>query len=181
MGSVKYGPGYRFGSLVIVERLGQYRGSTYVLVRCDCGSPDRRVNLSNLRTGVTVRCADRAYHVDPRHKGADVTYWGAHNRVKRERGSARGHQCVACGEPAKDWAYAHADPDEMRATEGRERGPYSAEPAHYEPRCKNCHSRFDSSRARLPDGLSLVHLAFWTARNREAAARGAYRPSASPA
>lgn len=164
---VKHGPGARFGSLVIVERLEKHRGSTYVLVRCDCGSPDRRVNLSNLVSGVTVRCADRDFHVDPRHQGADVGYDGAHNRVKRERGSASRYPCVGCGKPAHDWAYAHADPDEQRSTTGKSRGPFSADPAHYEPRCQKCHKGWDLARDRLPEGLSLAHVAFWTVRNRD--------------
>ena len=71
--------------------------------------------------------------------GDDVTYVGAHCRVKRLRGSARDHTCIDCGRPAADWSYDHADPNEKHCAQG----PYSPDPDHYDPRCKRCHNRFD--------------------------------------
>lgn len=167
---VKHAPGARFGSLVIVERLGVRRGSQRVLARCDCGTV-REYNLPNLASGATVQCSDRTAHPDRRWKGQHVTYGGAHNRVKRTRGSASGYACVSCGQPAEHWAYSHGDPDERADASGKEKGrPYSARPEHYAPRCRACHAKWDAAERRhterhAPGSLSLVHHALWLAYN----------------
>jgi len=81
--------------------------------------------------------------VNRSRKGADITYVGAHARLKAQRGLASAHLCK-CGQPAKDWAYDHADLAELRQTSGRDaRKPYSADPAHYIPMCRSCHKTFD--------------------------------------
>jgi hypothetical protein len=48
--------------------------------------------------------------------------------------------CAHCGGQADDWAYDHADPNELTDPRGL---PYSADPRHYIPLCKACHTRFD--------------------------------------
>jgi hypothetical protein len=73
-------------------------------------------------------------------RGDSVGYGSAHDRVRRTRGSARRHACVDCGQPARQWSYNHADPNELLH---KGRYPYSADPAMYEPRCISCHKRFD--------------------------------------
>ncbi len=108
--SQRYKPGHRFGSLVLVERRGKVNGSERVVCRCDCGTV-REYNLSNLVSGVTVRCSDRSQHIDPRAKGDDITYDSAHGRTKAKRGSASLYRCWKCGAQARDWAYTHADPN----------------------------------------------------------------------
>ncbi|MFE2335051.1 hypothetical protein [Streptomyces coelicoflavus] len=158
-------PGDRFGSLVIVERLGKRNGSEWITAECECGNV-KEYSLSNLVNGVTKNCADRRHHTDPRHKGEAITYDGAHGRVRGIKGSASEYACHrGCGRQAEQWAYSHADHDEQRMTYGKEEGrPYSANPEHYLATCRACHARFDRAHARTAgDSLSLAHVAFWTA------------------
>jgi hypothetical protein len=164
----KYGPGDRFAELVIVERLGERNRSTWVRCGCDCGNV-RDLKLSNLTSGVTTNCADRSKHPDPRSKGETVSYSGAHNRVKLQRGSASLHPCRFCGGQAEQWAYSHAGVSEQRDSHGKEKGkPYSPHVACYYPTCRGCHRRFDQARARLPEGTtSLAHHALWLATTAE--------------
>jgi cytochrome c553 len=166
----KHKPGDRHGSLVIVERLGRVNGSVRVSCRCDCGNV-KALGLPNLLSGATVNCADRENHLDPRHKGEDIGYDGAHNRVKAIKGSASQFPCAECGGPARHWAYSHADAAELRMTHGRQAGsPYSANPDHYAPMCVKCHARFDSGRRQWApgEGLSLEYLARWAFANPDA-------------
>lgn len=44
-----------------------------------------------------------------------------------------------CGQPASQWSYDHADPDERTS----ELGSYSADPDHYRPLCVPCHKTSD--------------------------------------
>ena len=159
----KHQPGDRFGALVLIERLPAHRGTQYVRCRCDCGA-EKRVGLQNLAAGAITNCADRRWHRDPRRKDT-LTYDGAHHRVKHDRGSASLYRC-RCGRRAAQWAYSHADHDVCRDTEGRESGrPFSTDPAHYTAMCYRCHTHFDNAHRRMSGGgLSLVHVAFWTAR-----------------
>jgi hypothetical protein len=73
-----------------------------------------------------------------------LTYSGAHSRVRAILGAANRNACVDCDRPAAHWSYNHSDPNVM--TEPVEEGgkPYSADPAHYRPRCNSCHVRFDN-------------------------------------
>lgn len=75
----------------------------------------------------------------PTWKGAQVSYSGAHMRVKAQRGEARAHTCE-CGRPAAHWAYDHDDPNVLTSPDGR---PYSADPDHYRPMCVPCHKKLD--------------------------------------
>lgn len=63
----------------------------------------------------------------------------AHGRVRQDRGWASTHQCVDCDETAAHWSYDHADPNELTS----DKGPYSLDVWHYQPRCVPCHKRFD--------------------------------------
>lgn len=67
------------------------------------------------------------------------TYGAAHQRVHRERGSARAQTCVDCHGRAAHWSYSRACPNELTS----ELGPYSADVEQYVPRCVSCHKRFD--------------------------------------
>ena len=168
----KHVPGDRFAELVIVARVGRTRGGgTGVVVQCDCGSKSKIVRLSNLVSGSPTNCADRANHPDPRFKGDDVTYDGAHNRVKGERGSASDYPCALCGGPAEQWAYRHSDPDQKVGTSGKGKGKgstYSPDPSHYWAACRSCHGRWDSARRKmLGSGLSLFHAALYLALDKQ--------------
>lgn len=78
-----------------------------------------------------------------------LTYAGAHTRVRRLRGTAAGHWCARdCGRRAEQWAYDHADPDEICGRESEavpELRVWSADPAHYEPLCRSCHTIADNA------------------------------------
>jgi hypothetical protein len=56
-------------------------------------------------------------------------YTARHERVYMDRGKATDQACADCGEPARHWSQIHG-------TDG-------TDPAHYEPRCVRCHSRYD--------------------------------------
>lgn len=66
-------------------------------------------------------------------------YRNAHNAVRAERGPANLHQCIWCLGDAEQWAYDHADPNELTDS-GR---PYSLTTAHYRPMCTRCHRVYD--------------------------------------
>jgi hypothetical protein len=133
-----------------------------VICRCDCGNV-RELSLTNLSRGITTNCADRAHHIDPRHRGEEVTYGTAHHRVAKRRGSASQHSCARCGGQAGDWAYSHADPDERADSAGKDAGKaYSVELTHYEPLCRSCHRRTDNAHRRMSGGgLRLAPVALW--------------------
>lgn len=80
--------------------------------------------------------------------GDQASYPAVHQRLHYQRGSARDHPCVDCGQRAAHWSYDHADPNE-RSTSA---GPYSVDLAHYQPRCVSCHKRFDLSFKKTTDG-----------------------------
>ena len=76
----------------------------------------------------------------PNWRGREVGYRGAHDRVKRRRGSAKKQRCAHCDGPAATWAYDGSDPDEITDDEGRR---YSGDPDHYFPLCAKCHCAMD--------------------------------------
>lgn len=71
------------------------------------------------------------------------TYKGAHQRVYSKHGMVSLRKCVGCSARAQQWAYDHADPNELCDERGRV---YSADPDHYQPMCVACHRKFDLSR-----------------------------------
>lgn len=75
-----------------------------------------------------------------------VGYQGAHVRLRLTQGRAAEHDCHRCGEPADEWSYNHADPNELI---DEDLGlPYSLSSDHYVPMCKSCHVRFDATARR---------------------------------
>lgn len=79
-------------------------------------------------------------------RGDNILSGAAHRRVVVLRGPASSHPCINCGDPAKHWAYDHKDPDEkpnVTTASGRNPGPYSVKPEHYQPMCVPCHKRYD--------------------------------------
>jgi hypothetical protein len=77
----------------------------------------------------------------PSWAGDRVSYFQAHSRVRRLRGSAAVQAC-ACGASAAEWAYDHTDPAERFCPTGA----YSTDPARYVPMCRSCHRKFDHNR-----------------------------------
>lgn len=76
-------------------------------------------------------------------KGDDITYFGAHCRVKRDRGSATIYPCLICRKPAAQWSYDHADANQKWATLNGQIVAYSTDPSHYHPLCRGCHLKRD--------------------------------------
>jgi hypothetical protein len=69
------------------------------------------------------------------------TYDQVHARLRKERGPARDHQCVDCGRPAEQWAYAHEAQDELWEPN---KGPYTTDTNCYVPLCIPDHRKLDS-------------------------------------
>ena len=78
-----------------------------------------------------------------------TSYQAVHKQVRRERGAASEHPCATCGAPAEHWAYDHTDPHPLTAAVGRRKrlAEYSAEISRYQPLCRSCHGRLDSTPA----------------------------------
>ena len=130
--------GQRFGALVVTAWAPSGDKSMWACV-CDCGATKVVTTGSLNRYGSSNTCGDKSAHLRD-----DITYSGAHERVRSLRGSASRHQCVDCGRKAGHWSYDHGDIQELYTAEGL---PYSLHPAHYEARCVPCHKRFDLGRA----------------------------------
>ena len=131
--------GARFGTLVVIERVGQQWRCV-----CDCGE-SRTVNAGDLnRYGDKNTCG-----VIGRHLPDDVSYRAVHDRVKRALGRAADFPCVDCGCDAKQWSYDRAD-DRERVQHGLSVNaiPYSTDLSRYQPRCIPCHKRFDLDAIR---------------------------------
>jgi len=75
---------------------------------------------------------------------SNLTYSGAHARVRRIRGEASGHSCCHCGDQAQEWAYKHTSPivGELTSPDGRK---YSGDPDSYQPMCFRCHRLYDKA------------------------------------
>lgn len=136
--------GRRYGTLTALR----VEGAKW-FCECDCGRT-RVVSIGELnREGDANTCGERSVH----QRGDDAGYGAAHGRVYQDRGKATGHECVDCGEQAKQWSYNHNDPNEK--TDETLDLKYSLKPDHYSPRCVPCHKIFDlgiirADRAPLP-------------------------------
>lgn len=83
-----------------------------------------------------------------RRQPTSVEYATVHQRITSERGAARLHQCYRCSSPAREWAYDHADPQELTRQRNGKTYTYSADTGHYLPLCKPCHTNFDRAAKR---------------------------------
>lgn len=79
---------------------------------------------------------------NPAWKGDEVGYQAVHVRLRSQRGSASALTCP-CGAPAAQWAYDHADPEELRSPEGY---PYSVNLDRYAALCVPCHMALDGKQ-----------------------------------
>jgi hypothetical protein len=82
-------------------------------------------------------------------QGNEVTYRGAHTRVRSMRGLASDYLCE-CGAKAQQWAFGHdpVDPSAIRQGEIQTRGrtfvvPYSPHVQDYVALCHSCHRKLD--------------------------------------
>lgn len=80
-------------------------------------------------------------------KGDAASYTAVHLRLRVERGPARSHPCVDCGEVAHDWSYNGRDENCVRSP----RGVYSVNLDNYDPRCRCCHRQYDARMRKEGD------------------------------
>jgi hypothetical protein len=87
----------------------------------------------------------------PRTTRTDLTYFGAHGRVKSVFGSATKYCCVFCGGKANEWAYDGTDESELNGfvTDNKWPVTYSVWPEFYMPLCHPCHRKMDASARAL--------------------------------
>lgn len=74
----------------------------------------------------------------------DVTYFGAHGRVRAFFGAATLFACVVCGKPADEWAYDGTDPHPRDGSANGYPVTYSVCPEFYMPLCFPCHRARDA-------------------------------------
>lgn len=74
----------------------------------------------------------------------DLTYFGAHGRVKCAFGSATLSPCCQCGRSANEWAYDGTDPSELSGSVNGYPVRYSVWPEFYMPMCFACHRARDA-------------------------------------
>ncbi|MFF4510613.1 hypothetical protein [Streptomyces mirabilis] len=99
--------------------------------------------IGNLTNGHVVHCGDLNAHSELR---SGISYKMAHKRVATRRGSAKRYECIDCKQPAEEWSYRGGAPDELIGESNRARNlPYSPTPSYYDPRCKACHTAYDSN------------------------------------
>lgn len=106
--------------------------------------------LAAISAATKARWADPEYRARQRaaRRRRDSGYEAAHDRVRLDRGVAKDHGCISCGDPAAHWALNHERAQDVRAqAEGQYMGlPYSLDPMDYDPRCVRCHKRYDLDR-----------------------------------
>lgn len=87
----------------------------------------------------------------PPYSGDVFSYRRAHELLQKERGRAADYPCAACGAPAHEWAYDHADPQERVVPEDAAQHAgfaYSLDFVHYSPMCRSCHRSADLNRGK---------------------------------
>ena len=81
----------------------------------------------------------------PKELRADLTYYGAHGRVKAFFGSATKYLCISCGASADEWSYDGTDPSELEGMVSLSGTvfpvTYSVWPEFYAPLCIPCHRK----------------------------------------
>src|SRR5690606_12818693 len=97
----------------------------------------------------------------PKELRTDLTYYGAHGRVKMQLGPANLNPCIECGLDAEEWAYDGTDPTERTGAVGQGwKVTYSVWPEFYKPMCKACHRTHDAAkrpkRTHCTNGHELV-------------------------
>lgn len=83
-----------------------------------------------------------------------LSYQAAHLRLRANRGPASRWRCIACGEPAEQWAYRAGSEREITGEapyqkNGRRRSrhlAWSPDPADYDPMCRPCHAARDGRK-----------------------------------
>ncbi|SDS78883.1 hypothetical protein SAMN04489716_1619 [Actinoplanes derwentensis] len=156
-----------FGKLTVLDasvRVPMKNGYTKrgVVVECACGSKltigmeklyNGREKCSKDCSAVERLTLQYASPIGP--KPVSSSYMSAHQRLKRRRGKATEHTCP-CGKPAKEWAYNHACPNEMKewrearqikghGTQSGRWMPFSQDIEMYDALCYECHAARDGN------------------------------------
>lgn len=104
------------------------------------GRKASEVHRANLRAAMltnreSIKATSLAQWEKKRQEtGESLGYYGAHDRVRKQRGPAKSHLCTECGKQARDWAQIH--------------GTTGLETDHYRPMCHKCHFRYDEVAKR---------------------------------
>lgn len=115
----------------------------------NCNEPNKGHRYCNKHYQRWAKHGDPLFTIDtskensPMWAGEEVGYFGLHDRLRRERGSARGEKCIDCGARAEHWSYDHLCGSERIDSTGL---PYSTNLDHYDPRCIPCHNKFDNNQ-----------------------------------
>lgn len=95
------------------------------------------LHYRRVRAGVLI--GSRKFLAEPQW-AEHVTYHAVHGQLVAQRGRAADLTC-GCGNPAKDWAYQHNDPDALVDERGYF---YSLKfDECYTPMCRSCHNLLD--------------------------------------
>ena len=148
--------GQRFGRLIAIKCVG--RKNTFAIWKCQCTCGNEAVvRSSHLRSGNTQSCGclqketaskcATLNHGDwgisnSNYRGHNVSYSGAHARVRRLYGPASEYECDFCNEPAEDWSLIHGKATHEEWLRGNWRS-FSTNPDHYIPLCNPCHGEYD--------------------------------------
>lgn len=141
----------RHGSPDVVKKF--QRSATSICVVDGCEKPDKGPHgycdkhYTRIRRNGSPEVVKVGRAAGPANKnwtGSEATYSGAHQRVRKQLGSARQYLCVDCLGPARDWSYIGGAPDERTSEHPNSYGfAYSVLPEFYAPRCCTCHRRYD--------------------------------------
>lgn len=89
-----------------------------------------------------------SFNPDHHNVKETVSYQGAHYRIRRTRGHARDYKCVDCDKQARDWSLRAGTENVLygaaHGSQGTNKSAYSVNPMDYEPRCGDCHKRYDA-------------------------------------
>lgn len=111
--------------------------NTYYVKTCgQCGN-----EYLGQRNAKLCSAACAAESLRGRLKTETPAYRTVHSRISKASGKASEHACADCGQAARQWSYDGTDPGEL--TDPATGCKYSADPAHYRPRCHLCHVRAD--------------------------------------
>lgn len=129
-----------FGEWTVVSQAASgANGNKRWNVQCSCGTSLVKTGAA-LALGHSTKC-----------KQHTLGYSTAHAWVRKAKGSAADHECVDCGGAAKEWSFKH-DECESPLIEKSDSSPlgcaYSLDVDDYDPRCKQCHVKFDSPEGK---------------------------------
>lgn len=109
-----------------------------------CDRPGRYIGTGWCQTHYHRYWRTGSLDLQPKEQRTDLTYFGAHGRVKQVFGSATKYKCVLCGADASEWAYDGTDPSERAGEANGYPVVFSVWPEFYMPLCHPCHRAKDA-------------------------------------